>query len=191
MVIYGQEKVIREAGTILRANEEKPNLLNLDVDYQSSIMKSAPSEDKLLMSSSEPELGSATSVKAQFGNFNTPLLRVIHAQEFTKIDYNITARYHQSDGQYRNSQFSIANGRAHLGWNIRENFNVMMDANYFYKDYGLHGSAISELTRQVSYANGEFASHWDVSENSTAGIHLDCGSFELIEENSNNLQNLN
>ncbi len=190
VIIYGQEKIIREAGTKLNADEEKPNLLNLDLDYQFSILKAMPGEDKLLMMHGSPELGSATSVTAQFGNFNTPLLHLIHAQEFNKIDYNITALYHQSDGQFRNSQFSIANGRAHLGWNIRENLNILMNATYFYKTYGLHGSFINDLSRQAKYANGEIASHWNVSENSTADIHLHLANFELTQENDNNLLNL-
>ncbi|MBD3290831.1 hypothetical protein GF337_18635 [candidate division KSB1 bacterium] len=187
VIIYGQERTVRKAGSKLNTNQEKPNLLDLDVEYQSSTLKARPGGDKLMMTNGNPEFGSATSANMQYGNFNAQFLQLNHAREFEQADYNVSALYQHSDGQYRNSRFSIANGRTHVGWNARENLNFAFDAEYLYRDYGMHGAVLNDLSRKVTHAHGEFSSHWDISENSTADVQVQLGRFELLNENANNL----
>jgi len=168
---------------------ESPVLLKPDAPSQVISTWFQLQESKPPIEAVRPDVLRSLWGEIQGGSNATFLGNLGYWQEFGEFTFHGQGWFDRTDGQYLNSQYANGGGDIKLDYRATESILGSVTGGYEHYNRGMHGAAISDVTREVSSidAGGNF--QLGLSENATANIAVNAIHTQLQSDSGSTILN--
>ncbi|MBN1352130.1 hypothetical protein JXJ21_22215 [candidate division KSB1 bacterium] len=182
VLVVGTDTQIRVTGLKLSVPGDHARLLPMESSYKSYDLNSMINEQKGDVRTEISNRDDIHKYLLGYGSYNDVKAQFLRWQKLFALQYSVGAKFHQSDGQYANSQFKSGELNGKLSYNRRQRIRAETIAGYAFRDYGLQGSIFENHERKTRSVGMALRSQFRGSQATFGSVDIHYNMFDLSND---------
>ena len=184
VVVFGQDRIIRQAGDKATTRPQKPSLLTPTAAYDPVIIWFEEQTEKPTVDHDLNNLLRSGWVQALGGSFATILTDAGYWQRLQKGNFRLHGWLDRSKGEFNNSQHNLGGASARISYELAPKVTGTMGGNFTSISRGLHGAIPEGFERSGTKGSFQTELIYDVNRLSDGQLGFEIGGMSLQSDTS-------
>ncbi|MBD3373826.1 hypothetical protein GF406_02225 [candidate division KSB1 bacterium] len=184
VVVFGQDRIIRQAGDKAMTQPQKPSLLTPTAAYDPVIIWFDEQTEKPTFDHDLNNLLRSGWVQTQGGSFSTLLIDAGYWQRLQKGNFRLHGWLDRSKGEFNNSQHNLGGASARISYELAPKVTGTMGGHFTSISRGLHGAIPDDFERSGTKGSFHTELIYDVNRLSDGQLGFEIGGMSLQSDTS-------